>query len=203
MIFKFPQRIFCLKGMTLTEILVATMLVAIVMLGAVSVDYAVRNARKSASQDASLTMRTQATMLLISRDANAAVGDASDPGIVDSPAVGALCIRKEKGGDINTYSDDEWTCYWQNGTNIYRCLKDIATGPTQCNTGDPVVGTASVDCPNGGLCFKYDFVFNEITKEIYLDIAITTRSKPSAAADPINNPEYTASTHISPSGHGF
>ena len=187
------------SGMTLTEILVATMLVAIVMLGALSVDYAVRNARKSASQDSSLSIRSQATMLQISRDANMAVGDSSNLGIVTTPNY--LCIRTELGGDINSYSDDQWVCYWQSSKNIHRCTKDVATGgvPGICMTGDTVVGTA---CLTAG-CFTHNFVTDQATGQLYLDISLTNRVVPNSNAHPINNPEYTASTRIYPSGHGF
>ena len=201
------------KGMTLTEVLVAAMLVGIVMMGAISVDYAIRNSRKSASQDTTLSMRTQATMLRISRDANMAVGDSSSKGIDTS--AGALCIRKELGGNINSYSDDEWVCYWQNGTNIHRCSKNIALGgvPGPCIATDPIVGTAvsgqcstqicEGTCPATQACFYYNFVFDSSTQRLYLDLAITNRYDPTKAKNPIANPEYAAATRIYPSGQGF
>ncbi len=184
--------------MTLTEILVATMLVGIVMLGAVSVDYAVRSARKSASQDSSLSIRTQATLVRITRDASAAVGDFSSPGIDDTTG-GALCMRKELGGDLNTYDDDQWICYWKSVTKIYRCERTIAAGPGACATSDAEVGTVC----SAASCFTYDFVLDLPSAQIYLDVSLTGRTDPSQTFHAINNPEYTASTRVYPAGHGF
>lgn len=181
------------RAMTLTELLVASIIMMIVMVGVVSIDYAIRSSQKSASADALLPMRTSAMMLRISRDAALAVGDLSSPGV--DTASGGLCFRQESGGDVNVYTDDIWVCYSMDGTTLRRCTKDIATGPGACAGSDPEVGQA--------VSATGSFVFDEALRALYIDLAVVNRQDPAAAAQVMSNPEYTLSSRVFPAGHGY
>jgi len=68
-------------GMTLTELLVSTALIGIVMLGVVSVEYASKRSQENMSRKSIVTTRTSAMLLHIVKNAALAVGDVIDVGI--------------------------------------------------------------------------------------------------------------------------
>lgn len=180
------------SAMTLMELIVASALMGIMMIGLVSVDLAVRNSRESSSADALVAMQTQAAMLRINNDAVKAVGNAPSPGV--STTSGALCVRQDTDNDPNTFIGDTWVCYWRDSVtyNIHRCT---AASPQVCAGSDPQIGQA--------INFAYTFTLDSASKEIFIDFSITNRFKPTLAAHPVTNPDYTISTHVSPPGHGF
>ena len=186
------------NGLTLLELLVSTALIGIVMLGAVSVDYAINSSRRMAAQDIRLSIETQTTMTDIARNAELALGDSSNRGVRTGTY---LCVRQDLNGPHtpNSYGDDMWICYWRNVNNIHKCNRTAAVGPGNCVTTDPVLGTAATGAAN----FTYTFVLDSITRDIYLEVKLTNRSDPSLAQHPVTNPEFILETRITPIGHSF
>jgi len=190
------------KALTLTELLVATVAVSIVMLGVVSVDRALRQSQRGTSRNALVSMKTSALMLSITKEAQQATGSGdniSDPGIVTIDADSNLsfetaCIRIDTPGTVMDTSDDTWTCYSHDaGLNIRRC------------TG----GGAAATCAAGtiiGQAVSLAFVMEDTaggtgSGDFYLEIAITNRFDPVAAENPHDNPEFTLQARVNP-GYG-
>lgn len=183
------------NAMTLTELIVASVLMGIMMVGLVSVDLAVRNSRTAAVSDTSLAIQTQAAMLRITNDAMKAVGNSSDPGVSSTPNF--LCFRQDTDNNPNTFSGDTWVCYDKDGDDLDRCAPPA---PQHCL--DTTNGYLNI-LLNKTVDFTYNFYIDGGTKKLYIDISMTNRFDPASAAHPVTNPDYTLSTHVSPPGHGY
>jgi len=195
------------RGMTLTELLVASILVGIVMLGVASFSIALKHIQGGTSRSALLAMRTHAAMAKITKDAYATVGDATNPGIKER-AMGqdrSICFRKDT-NDPSSYTDDTWSCYYRrrlgSSNNLWRC-----TEPTPPAKVPPA---NLLECNNGGtsdllLNLNNNDYFTIVTdtddRLEYIEFTFTAIIDRSAAVHPVDNPLYTLVTRVSPPGH--
>jgi type II secretory pathway pseudopilin PulG len=211
------------SAMTLVELLVATALVGIVMLGTVSVDFAIHNIKKNNTDSATLAMQTSAAMIEMTSHIQKAVGDAQDLGIqIDTGTPKTwFCVREDTDNNPDDYTGDTWTCYYKPtgaaNPNIYTCVKSSDSsghlvGNGTCNTAvDRSIGTAAcggswptVDCTNYQLI--YSLANDPATNQFYFDLSLKSRAYPTQLQDPnakMKNPEYSLSSHITPMGHSF
>ena len=193
------------SGLTLTELVIASILVGIVTLGIFSVDFALRGSRAAASDDSLLAMKTWATMETITKNAKHAVGDISSPGIAASSGNNYLCFRQDTATTPNDYTDDIWRCYSRFSNNIHTCSKTAAAGASACNSGDDIIGTYALQDSCSANCelFTYNLVEDAALHKFYLDISLTNRLSPGTPSDPMDNPNYTLQTRIFPEGHSY
>ena len=193
------------SGLTLTELVIASILVGIVMVGIFSVDFALRGSRAAASDDSLLAMKTWATMEHISKNAKLAVGNIVNPGVAAASGNNYLCFRQDTATTPDDYSDDIWRCYSRFSNNIHTCTKTAAAGASSCNSTDDVIGTyalkdsCSADCE----LFTYNLVQDATLHKFYLDISLTNRLRPGTPSDPMDNPNYTLQTRIFPEGQSY
>ena len=190
------------SGLTLTELLVASVLVGIVMLGAVSVDYAIRNSKLGSSRAEVLSKEVGATILNITRDAMLTAGDNSATtwqarGIYTYD-VGdnfkTICFRQDANSTPADYSDDPWACYSHgNDLDIYRCT--TAANPSfagwlNCSTtGRKLLHVIQNDF----------FTVVEVSNRIQsIDVSLSARADPNSPQNPITNPGYSLQSSISP-----
>lgn len=187
--------------MTLAELLVAMVLMGIVMIGIVSVDFALRGMQKNISRDTFVNMRTSATMLDIAKNAAAMTGDQNNVGF-NNTVPNRYCFRE----DINSssvpnntphdYKDDRWICYQQSGTNILKCS---GAALSNCGIGSFILGTAI----SGGLNIQFIPDSIETVQNSSVTISITNRFNPTQAQSPVDNPEVTMTTKVSPGTQSF
>ena len=181
-----------LDGITLTELIVASAVIGIIMVGVVSVDYAIKKSKQSISAQTILTMQTGGVMLDISKNIALATGDRNDIGVVDNPNV---CARQDQNAlqTPDDYTDDTWVCYDLSGTTLSKCNLGLPGG---CPIGtSEVVGnnvTSIIVTPQfiAGLRFS-------------VDIQVTCVYDPAEPINPITNPEYILTSCVSPPGHSF
>ncbi|MFH1359584.1 MAG: prepilin-type N-terminal cleavage/methylation domain-containing protein [Candidatus Omnitrophota bacterium] len=196
-------------GMTLTELLIASVLIGIVAIGAISMDIAVRQMREGSSRNAILAMRTSVVMMDIAKHAQQATGDLSAWGLADlsSAAESTLCMRFDDPtlplptpGD---YADDVARCYTRFqpplvDNNIHYCEFNNWALINDCLGADPVIGQATnfnFQLPDPG------------AGDLYLQVTITDCFRPDLTGDLAcgapSNPEYTLTSRISPAAHSF
>ena len=215
-------------GLTLTELLVATILMGIVMLGIVSVDYAVKQMTKQTSGTAFLKMYTSATLQDIARNAAMMTGDSTHPGLL--VFFNRFYIRQDinaaTGAVNNTPNnddDDAWICYDQsqgggapNRVNIIRCRFNATVGSPlvadvtkNCADASAFATTTIGTAVDNTLAMQFlpdNNTGANATQQYYLEISLTNRKNPLLAASCTNptsaatcsNPEDSESTRVYP-----
>lgn len=208
------------NGITLTELLVASILVGIVMLGVASFGVSIKQLQGTTNRSTIIAMRTKAAMARISKDAYLAVGDNENCGkdelgtdincgwgvrYYNQGSNLSICFRQDVNESPDSYADDEWACYFRGGANdLYRC--DVSTPTTtnipvrnfgQCQAGGAEQQLLELN-PADNVFYQ---VFENAGRLDYVEITLSTLFDTGLSEDPITNPEYTATTQISPPGH--
>jgi prepilin-type N-terminal cleavage/methylation domain-containing protein len=139
------------NGLTLAELLVTTMIIGVIMIGMVSVDYAIRTNDQEQSRSSIATLRTSATLQDIVATATQASGDAATRCVqmanLTTDATNYICIYRDF-GTPSVFTDDSWTCYTRHVNNLHKCTRTIVSGKGTCATTDPIVGTVTIDTFN-------------------------------------------------------
>lgn len=205
------------KALTLIELLVSTALIAIVMLGSMSVDYAIRSAQQNASRTSALYSETSAALMSIVNDGLMAVGNPAFPGIDydETDAVDQhICFRHDVDNDPANFANDRWVCYTseagvigiRNIWHIWRC--DQLINPVQ---SCPTAGTGRIIIQEfirngylgGGASDNNHFfqvILNASNQLERIDVFLTSRVDTTQNAHPINNPEFTVNSSVNPPG---
>lgn len=147
-----------LKGITLTELSVCTIIISFMLLGVFAANRTILSANNRGLTSDSLFLKTLYTAEHISRSASLATGTALDMGYTTfASPVETFCFRH----DVNnpaSFTDDIWVCYTR--------LNDAGTGlgvnlrycegvtPAACTLGGSVfIGTLVMDSFNP--CFNF------------------------------------------------
>ena len=193
------------KGLTLAELLVATILIGIVMTGVSAFSVFVKQARDSTGAGTILAVQTATAMHYLAEDANKAVGDSSARGVAfTSPE--SICFRHDV-SDPAVYTDDIWACYWYDAPSdaLWKCAdrNEGATIPTtdfvdcQAGTGEVKLVTLDPAVPD-----YFEVVDDADGRFAYVDITLNTIADPGRPANTITNPTYQLFTRVSPPTHG-
>ena len=195
------------KGLTLAELLVATILIGIVMTGVSAFSVFVKQARDSTGAGTILAVQTATAMHYLVQDANKAVGDNSNRGVVfDSVNQLSICFRHDV-SDPAAYTDDSWAFYWYDAASdgLWKCVdrNAAATVPpsdfTDCQVGTGEVKLVTLD----PAATDYFEVADDANGRLdYIDITLNTIANPAKTADTMNNPTYQLFTRVSPPAHG-
>ncbi len=192
--------------MTLTELLISTIIIGIIMIGVVSSDSAVRKNAQNQNASTLLTLNTRVLVDAIINNASLMSGHKSKQGYFSSDT-NSFCIRQDynysvtpSAANINSaadYSDDYWVCYTFSSNSLYTCVKPPGTIPaSSCSAGDQgykslgrAVGVSGVPSSS----FGFDPVGNVFS------VTIVNRADPGSPKS-ISNPEVTVSAQTSPPG---
>lgn len=214
------------RGITLTELLVATIMIGIVMIGVAAFSGSIVRLQGSTSRSTLVAMRVKAVMARIKQDAFLAVGDNEDCGKdqtglhdencgwgirVFSGGDKSICFRHDVLATPEIYTDDQWICYFQNPANARKSLYYCGITPV---ADVPMVNQVRCD-DNGGsqrlLHFWQDeddffqVVENAAGQLKYVEFTISTIYYEDIddviPAHPMTNPTYVLTTRVSPPGH--
>ena len=195
------------RGLTLTELLVASILIGIVMASVASFTVAIKQIQETSNKTSLLTMQTTAAMNSISRTASLAIGFKDDMGIYTAVCAGGKYISFRLDGGTpsspDVYTDDIWYIYsWgcQNPTafDLLYCAQTVAQGGKVPNFG---AGPCATAYSLTNKIASADFTIN--SSEFYVDLTLEARDNPAAPSDPLHNPLYTLETKVSPSAHSW
>ena len=204
------------NAMTLTELIVASVLVGIVTLGLIAAEQAIRMSRQSSHRDAQISAQLQAAMIKLNQDASSTVGDVTDTGIYQY-SLGddlGICFR-QAAGDANTYMDDIFNCWSVNKSSglLTSCSDAMLPAPFTSCIGKPdqfdwvtlipfdityptfysVVNTSDTTIAPTNFIIKNQ-------KISYIQLDLRSRYNRSVADHPIENPTYILNARISPTG---
>ena len=135
------------RGITLTELLVACVMIGILMIGTASFSLAIQRLQSSTNRSTILAMKMKAAMAEIDQDAVLAVGHATNPGVyawTNSQDTNSICFRQDLPNTPWDYTDDSWICYYHDDSfDIQRCpgtthfFPPACTQSIQCFAGVP------------------------------------------------------------------
>ncbi|GEM_PF-1284501 len=202
------------KAITLTELLVASILIGIVMVGVMAVSYAIKSMQDTTNKGAILSMRTTATMNHISKNVALAIGYKDDPGIVvdivldghgevDPALAEWFAVRQGSGVDFTRYDDDIWVVYYKENYQLKFCTQDDVNLLPDCSGPFKVVSQDIIDTE-----FQFSHEMDpDLTlsgnPEFYLRVYLKTQYDPGGAFDLIDNPHQEVTSRISPLGHSW
>lgn len=198
------------KGLTLTELLVSTILIGIVMMGVSAFSVFVKQARDSTGAGTILAVQTATAMHYLAEDASKAVGDSSDRGVVfELVPQQTICFRHDV-IDPASYNDDLWACYWYDAVSngLWKCA-DRGGVPVLPPDFSACIGTMA-GSSLGIKLVTIDPAATDYFKVVddangrfnYVDITLNTIADPLRLADTIANPTYQLFTRVSPPAHG-
>lgn len=214
--------------MTLTELLIASILVGIVMIGAVSVDYAIRRSQQNIAYSNYNAISLHTAMLRLTRDAskitgyhddyNDANGSESGCTLDNSDPIQNVCFRQNFNGNPNDdIAEDKWVCYAYGADfKLYRCAGipdgDGHLGLTSPLGTDETCQSYANTNPEFIIELRHRLYYNFLAKKTtlsvgggryllkHIDFELETCGDPSASEDPIKNPCYFLDARVSPLG---
>jgi len=195
------------NALTLTELLVSTILMGIVMTGVAAFSLFVKQARDSTGSGTILAVQTATAMHYMIADANKAVGDSSDRGVVvDAPGGVSICFRHDTNNPAS-YADDTWACYWYDAPSdaLWKCATRTAAAgapPADFNSCNPAGAAIKLVTLDPTAAQYFSVVDDADGRFQYVDITLNTIADPGRPADTIANPTYQLFTRISPPAHG-
>jgi hypothetical protein len=150
-------------------------------------------------------------MAQISQDAMSAMGHATDPGIyawtnnVDSSSI---CFRQDLANTPQDYNDDPWVCYYHDDSfDIQRCpgtahfFPPACTNSNQCCAGVPESKRAKLLSMTSSTGEFAEIVNDASGRFEYIKLSLAARFDQGKPVHPIDNPERSLTTKISPPGH--
>jgi hypothetical protein len=176
--------------------MIASILIGLVMAGALSVDYAARSLQKDDAKYWMLTSRTSAAMLQMTRDAMKTVGDINNEGIsyVTCGSDCGICFRQDADSNPNTYTNDTWVCYGHGVSNhIVRCADLVSPAP---NCG----GMPQINVIQLSQSPFFEVVRDSDNRILYIDLDIHAIADQDLPAHPLDNPTYNLISRVSLSG---
>jgi len=135
-------RMFSKKGITLSELLIAMLIVSVMMVGIVSTDRTIHRMDRDMSREGALFFQTQAIGEQIRQAALRATGDKTNPGIemfMKDNEDNFICFRHDDEANPTPaeYSDDTWQCFSFVRTAAPNAFKEIGSAVYACQNGTP------------------------------------------------------------------
>lgn len=181
MFLKMARKLFFTNGLTFTELLAASIITGVVMVGVASMDISLRNAFEGTSKGSIVTSRASVAMHNISRHILEAAGSSSSPGATAAISPGRLWIRKDSNLTPSNYSDDTWYIYQHDPINFTLRYCTTSNSSSSCVT--------ELQKFNNIVGFEPTLQNNSSTNVFSVKIKITGRFDASQPADPMQNPE--------------
>jgi len=177
------------KGLTLAELIVATIIMGILMVGIASMDIGLRNMFEGTSKNTLTSSKVSLLVHHVSRTIATAIGDENNPGVAFSGS--NIWIRTDSNITPSSYSDDDWYVYqFDSGNNNVKF----------CSTTDVYIACQTTIQTLGRGCittFQPSIEDDSTTLDFNLTLKVSGRDDPSTAIDAFENPEYTVTSVFS------
>jgi len=196
-------------AMTLTELLISSILVGVVITGAMSADFAVRTWQKRIEHRTMAQMDLARALEQITKDVKSVIGRGAEsyaaPSLPFTRAIHyrsdsankifQLCLRQDP--DITVAGDEYYVVYeypnWASAARICRYewpAQDMSSPKTNYDGSLLAV-------PDQAEFFKINLDGTTLES---IEITLTTRPDPSQSVDPQKNPAFSLTTTLMPTG---
>jgi len=195
---KIKQIRFSQSALTLSELVVSSVIITVIMVGAVSVDFASRRIQKTAFQESQVSMRSSAAMIELMRAASNAIGDPFDPGIYydETGYRCAICFRYDADSQPGDYSGDLWNCFLAGSNNDLWSCPDQPAYDTHCpDTGDKIILELDPDLKSE----FFQVIKDGDDKVESIEFTLISRHDQTQESDMFDNPAIETRSSVSPS----
>ncbi|MBP9854709.1 MAG: prepilin-type N-terminal cleavage/methylation domain-containing protein [Candidatus Omnitrophica bacterium] len=191
-------------GLSLTELLIASVIIGIMMTGIGVFSVSVKQLQGASETTMYTNMKLTALIKTLRMDAERAIGDPLDPGILSYTAADtsfdSICFRQDTANTPDIYTDDIWVCWYIPLTppgNILRCFEvDPSNVPVDsladCNSAVETREYFELDNPT-----FYSLVRDADNRIEYITITLTAHNT-DHPLHVVKNPSVTMTTKISP-----
>lgn len=198
------------RGITLTELLVAGILIGIVMVGVIAVSFAIKKMQETTNKSALLAMRATAVVTHMTKNVAMAVGYKDDPGIVvdEDSSKQWVSIRQESGTDVSRFNDDNWFIYYTDidpglgDHRLYWCVQDDGDG-SEPDTGGGCAKSSSKVISQDLVGAHFELFSDSDNFAFFLRVELNARYDPTQDEDAVNNPGFKVNSQMSPAGHSW
>ncbi len=193
------QRFSNKQGITLSELVVASVIITVIMVGVVSVDYASRRIQKTAFLESQTSMKASAAMLMLTKNALSAVGDSSNYGIVydDLGTDTGICFRHDTDLNPGDYSGDTWICFAHGTSNDLKYCDGLAAPSILCGGSGLPDDTDILELAGPGF---FQIHKDEEGRLESIDFTLETVAYQGEAEDIYENPKTVITSSVSPVG---
>lgn len=182
------------SALTLTELLVATVIMGIIISGVASVDIGIRKAFRGTTENAIVSSEVSAIMHHIATRISQATGWIDNPGILIDNSVAEeqrLYIRIDELQTPENYDDHSWVCYdfrqAHRGVMFCPCAPGASCDPATSQWLQR--GRITQFNPSGPI-FDFD------ASLYHVEITLQGVFNPSEEENPVSNPEFTLTSRF-------
>lgn len=175
------KKILTIRALTFTELLAASIITGIVIVGVASMDISLRNAFEGTSKGSVVAARVSTLMHNISRHILEASGNPTSPGVAASP--GYLWFRRDAAQTPSNYNDDFWNIYEHDQAQFLVKYCTATSSSTHCSSEIQRFKNITV--------FEATLQNNPATNLFSVKVKLAGRFNTSQPADDLTNPEYT------------
>ncbi len=215
-----------ISALSLTELLVATVLIGIIMLGIVSFSFTIKQVQDSTRKSVILSSKLATAMGYLRKDAYNAIGyfsglntpndDWTSGVMYPLASSNSICFSRDRYKTPNNYDDDAWRCYHAHVSSVspkdyilWRCPEQARVpNPTsaqgQCADGipnmlTPLHGAEALAYIHGPESLPFYTIHRQANGKLqYIDFKLKSRASNRDTAHPITNPEYELNTRVNP-----
>ncbi|MBF0619156.1 MAG: hypothetical protein HQL19_03195 [Candidatus Omnitrophica bacterium] len=196
-----------MRGVTLAELIISTIIISIVLIGVSTVNVAVRRMGRETEQDATAQVALTGMAEIVRQSALHAVGAATDPGIIinSDPSTNYVCFRIKMPGTWECYSVFQKSAGAR--TELYKG-EELAPQPAQTA---PLLYLGSIT-PDSLLAPGRVPIFNAGGNHFF-EMELVTRAHPESNADrdihgnptrgTQDNPQVSVKLRVYPEAHSF
>lgn len=188
-------------GLSLTELLIASVIIGVIMTGVAVFTISVRQLQASNQTTMYTNIKVTALMKAMKTDAELAIGDPTDSGIRTNTAgsTRSICFRHDVSNTPDIYANDIWVCWYHHASSpgLRRCF-NVPVGnvpPTTAAMCDSAVSEQDYfELTNINF---FNLVMDGSGRLKYLTLSLTAHDT-NTAYDALKNPDITMMTNVSP-----
>lgn len=139
-------------GLTLVELIVASLLIAIVLLGVVAFNLSLNQIQDNSFNQSTLSTQASTAMNYLNDDIAMAIGTKNNSGVkTRSGSIPALCLRRPDNTPMSLI-DNTWICYFLDGAdkNLKRCvpIDNITIPDNTVDCTNPIINLVKLQSGN-------------------------------------------------------
>jgi len=212
------------SALTLTELLVSSILMGIVMVGAAGYSATIKRMYDTSDKQTILAMQAASAVATIERDAERSIGfkDTTNAivsyqnGVVAAvPARTYWSFRTDPANTPDVYTDDVWMIIYQLNSaqfDLLACSQPEGVGPGLGAVPDPTTAACGANrirmLVNRVQAFTLNRVINATPSaaglDMYVDVDLTVSQDPTSTGDdPFDDPAFRITTRIPMTSHSW